>query len=448
MTRSVAIAGLADAISKNTKEKILLVPAARLAALRDSLSNVVQQTANFNEQLGGFVKTGGIVSADDEIATGANGSTVQVRQLLNNIWNTQDSALEARLAISSAISPRALGGFSAASKVLTEKAAEAGELLERLRADSAVLAATVSTVSAQATEAASASQEVGRLQGEIETRRRTIDENASAISAALATVNELSARAAVLEAQVSEFEPKLSAFDESITSRETSHAATMSKLAAATSSLTLTETALKEITQQAKDVLGEATVAGLSKEYANQATTVDGQLTKSRHAYYISVGLLVLSVMMALGLLPSWAASPMKPIPEWTFGTPTGAYVVQLLGALGSRILVILPAGLLAAFASTRHSALFRLREEYNHKKGLAASIDGFKAQAPDYAEAMAAAVFQELVKNPALAIDGKADHSPNGYLAKILEPRVREALAAMVASGGVLAAEKGEAKA
>lgn len=46
----------------------------------------------------------------------------------------------------------------------------------------------------------------------------------------------------------------------------------------------------------------------------------------------------------------------------------------------------------------------------------------------------MTAAVFQELLKNPALAIDGEADHSPNGYLSRLLQPKVREALAAMLA--------------
>ena len=447
MTRSAAIAGLASAIAKNTKEKILLVPAGRLIALRDNLNNVVQQTANFNEQMRAIVSSGGVMSADEAMATGGHGNTVQVRQLLDNIWNSQDGTLEARIAIASALSPRAIGGFTAAAKVLSEKATEAGDLVERLKADIAALSGTVSAVAEQAGSAADASHEIGRLQSEIEIRRRTIDENANAISAALATVSELSSRAAVLEAQVSEFEPKLKAFDENITAREKSHAEAMININAATASLRRTETALKEITQQAKDVLGAATVAGLSKEYANQATAVDDQLSYARWAYYFSVALLVLSVMMALGLLPSWVASPMRPMPDWHFGTPTGAYVVQLLGALGSRVLVILPAGLLAAFSSTRHAALFRLREEYNHKKGLAASIDGFKAQAPEYAEAMTAAVFQELVKNPALAIDGQVDHSPNGYLAKILEPRVREALAAMLAAGSVLASDKDKEK-
>lgn len=447
LARSRLIVDLARGLASSPKDRLMFAPTSRLIAVRDTADNIIAQTNNLAEQLRNIASWGGATSSDKAVLSAANGNTVQARQLLDNLWSAQDSTLDAYLLVAPAIFPRGLGKFAAASRKVEEAAVSANEMLNDLTGKAVALAATIEAVQARTGEADNGAEEVQRLLNEVEGRRKGTEEQAASIAAALATVEEFRSRAAVLRGQVDELEPKLMSFDENLASREKAHTDSLGKLSAATEGMTTARTELAQIIQDAKDVLGQATVAGLSREYANQATAINGQLTKARWAYYLSVGLLVLSVMLALGLLPFWIASPLRPIPEWRLGTPTGAYVVQLLGALGSRILVILPAGLLAAFASTRHAALFRLREEYNHKKGLAASIDGFKAQAPDYAEAMAAAVFQELVKNPALAIDGNADHSPNGYLAKILEPRVREALATMLAAGGVLAADKDKSK-
>lgn len=116
-------------------------------------------------------------------------------------------------------------------------------------------------------------------------------------------------------------------------------------------------------------------------------------------------------------------------MPTFSDSTPTGSIAVQVLAGLGSRGLLILPALLLAGFAAHRHSALFRLREEYSHKYSMAASVQGFKIQAPSFQEPIAAAVFTELLHNPAATMDKLQSANRNGFVDKLIMPRVEEAL-------------------
>ena len=76
----------------------------------------------------------------------------------------------------------------------------------------------------------------------------------------------------------------------------------------------------------------------------------------------------------------------------------SGADGVSFSGIL-SRLIILLPATWLAAFNSRRHRKLFQLRERYAHRAALAQSIEGFKQEAPDYEQEMAAAVFWDLTQ-------------------------------------------------
>src|SRR5690606_705920 len=98
------------------------------------------------------------------------------------------------------------------------------------------------------------------------------------------------------------------------------------------------------------------------------------QLSNARFWYYISIVALFLSVATALNILHPLGIG-LPALPSFAPDTPTGTIAVQALSALGSRVLLILPALLLAGFAARRHSALFRLREEYSHKYTMAASV-------------------------------------------------------------------------
>jgi hypothetical protein len=105
---------------------------------------------------------------------------------------------------------------------------------------------------------------------------------------------------------------------------------------------------------------------------------------------------------------------------------------IQAFSNLASRFLVILPGLLLIGFAARRHAALFNLREQYSHKWAIAASVEGFKTQAPNYKEPIAAAVFTELLANPAQTIDQQFNRRKNGFIDRLIKPVVDRTLERM----------------
>lgn len=70
--------------------------------------------------------------------------------------------------------------------------------------------------------------------------------------------------------------------------------------------------------------------------------------------------------------------------------------------------LLMVPAAWLTRFSAARHHQLFQLKEHYQYKYTLAMAVDGFKKQAPDHADAIAAETFNRLLFNPADRLDGK----------------------------------------
>ena len=82
------------------------------------------------------------------------------------------------------------------------------------------------------------------------------------------------------------------------------------------------------------------------------------------------------------------------------------------LGQVLIRALLLVPFAWLAKFAAARHATLFRLREHYAYKYSIAASVEGFKKQAPSLQDEIAAAAFRELTFNPADRMDSKSQES------------------------------------
>lgn len=73
---------------------------------------------------------------------------------------------------------------------------------------------------------------------------------------------------------------------------------------------------------------------------------------------------------------------------------------------------------------AVRHDRLFKLREHYAFKYSVASSVEGFKKQAPDLKEAIAAAAFFELTFNPATAMGTGADEArhPNPAMERVMK--------------------------
>jgi hypothetical protein len=81
----------------------------------------------------------------------------------------------------------------------------------------------------------------------------------------------------------------------------------------------------------------------------------------------------------------------------------------------------MIPAAWYAKFRATEYSTLFKLRELYAHKYSLAKSVDGFKKQAPEYADEIAATTYGQLTENPTKHLDVKEMEKHPSPLVEVL---------------------------
>ena len=433
-SRIAALTSGSESISKLDPTKLALAPTSRLQGLSNNLSALNQGIAEFTSLLG---SVGDVQNYDDSIGVlSGTANNANVRASLDVVQTATDNALEDFLILAAAARPKGIGSFAAASETLAQKATEASQLLERLQGEANALRKKGEELDAQAATVAHTQGEAQRLTEEIEKARRTADENEQKILASSVTAEDARAKAANVEAQVTAYADKFTQFEQALANREEAVKSGTERLINLEESLKQKEEQSNQLIEKATTMLGGATIAGLSATYHKKAIDVDKQLKLSRYGFYAAMAFLFLSVLVALNLTNFWGllTGVVAPLPAPQPGMTASEIAVRTLASLGSRALVVLPSLLLAGFTTHRHSTLFRLREEYSHKEAMAVSVQGFKEQAPSYQEPIAAAVFQELLANPATSMDVPAPkRKPNGFVQRLISPMVDDALKKML---------------
>lgn len=434
VTRGEAILAAVEPISAMTQENLVLAPLGQLKSLAENLSAFASAVDSLRTQLEQLQSWGGIARTDPNGTVFApNNQQMALRPPLDRLTGQVDGILTGYIHIAVATKPRAVGSFSAAAKKLQETAADFDGKLMAVGGALQSLEGKLQTVAASEESAAQSATKVGELLTGAQLESTSISEQLSVVTAARAEVEKVQKEAAALRAAVLDYQEQFEGFQKSLEQRSLALKEGNASLTKLTASLTEKEGEAQKLIMKAEEMLGGATIAGLSAAYSAQADSIDGQLSAARNWYYGSIFLLIISVLVALKLFTFWGGLQELPaLPVFSADQSVGAIAVQILAGLGSRLLLVLPALLLLGFTSHRHSMLFRLREEYNHKYAIAASVHGFKQQAPEFEEPIAAAVFQELLQNPADSMDERKARRENGFLARIIQPQVEAALERM----------------
>ena len=428
------LASLANSLITTPADKFGLVPTTRLIAFAENIRSVdavTDEILNLVSQLESF---GGPQQFEPTSGSfiAVNGQQVQVGQVLSRMASAVDAALENYVVIAGVIRPRSIGTFTAAAQLMAENASQSAALIGEWEKKSAAHSRLVDELKSAVDASGSSSAEVTRILAEVEKLRATSEENEAKIRAALAAIEETRETAGTLQAEVTAYETTFRGFQNTLDARTKQLVSGDEELLRITKGFTDQQEAVASIIAQANTMLGSATVAGLSTHYDDRYEKLDKQVSAAKRSFYYSLAFLIFSVLLVLNFVHWDGLYLPEAFPGVASDTPTGAIAVRALSAFGARALVILPALLLAGFASKRHASLFRLREEYNHKFTAAASVNGFKAQAPNYEEQIAGAVFQELLVNPANTMDDKRPERRNGFIDKIIGPRVEAALEKM----------------
>ncbi len=184
---------------------------------------------------------------------------------------------------------------------------------------------------------------------------------------------------------------------------------------------------------RSREVLGEATVSGLSDSFAREMRGTRNQLRWIQLLFFFSVACLLVAAGIVLNAFP-W-------VEKWVhivrFEPPANADPTAIalfyVGNFVSKLTFLLPPLILLLFAGRRYTELFRLKTQYTYKYAVAASLPGFKVEAPNFADAITALAFKELLFNPGERINAPEEKSDNAgeltFIQRMLEPIIKKAM-------------------
>ncbi len=221
----------------------------------------------------------------------------------------------------------------------------------------------------------------------------------------LSQIKATSDDASSLQSQVNEYKEAFELFQRQLDARNIEISEGAKKQRSLLDFFDTQQSEIKRITQQSTQMLSSATVAGLAANFNAIRSELTGELRKATSAFYWGILLLTISALplaalvlqpLLIDIFPEWFSSSRRVIGS------TNANGWQYIGQVLGRLLILLPAAWYVSFAGIRYFQLFRLREHYAYKYSMAASVEGFKQQAPGYEADIAAVVFEQLAFNPA----------------------------------------------
>ncbi len=278
--------------------------------------------------------------------------------------------------------------------------------------------------------------------GKVETSNNEIEKLKAKANSNGNEISTVLEKATSLETQVNSFKEKFDTFDLKLEERNEDFANADIELNTLLTEKNpelrklLTETtALKEqlekIKTDSREVLGNATAAGLASMFRSAGDRLSRPLVISHIVFYFSIVAIFISILIVMDALPPIRnyiqLPPLKP----PSGSDTGDAILFIFGSVLSRFMIMLPGLLLAGFASKWHRSLQRLSEEYMHKETVAASVPGFKVESGEkFKEAIAAAAFENMLVNPARKFEEPhpADKK-DGWLASFIKNPIRDVI-------------------
>ena len=240
----------------------------------------------------------------------------------------------------------------------------------------------------------------------------------------LTKVSRISNEADSLKSQVDAYETQFQEFQQSLNDRNTAFKKWSKDVEALYVGLNWNKEQIGNVIKRAEEMLKGATNAGLASTFNATLAELDGKLKWAQGIFYFSIFLLLVSAL-PLALYVALAMGSFEPQTDAASGAVKGIWSNLALAFNGKGLslsttvalfLLMLPAVWLTKFSAARHHQLFQLKEHYQYKYSLAMAVDGFKKQAPDHADAIAAETFYRLLFNPADRLEGKnaSDEHPS----------------------------------
>lgn len=415
-----------------------LIPDAVLNEISTRAVAVRAIVVKLAEQIGGFDLESKIVSLDATAMTAANekGQSVNLAPTFLELYPAVQTLLSALYQIRAMAGINETRGISLQlSQIDAARSAQRrgyGELNRLRRATNEARRQLDETI--QATKLATEEIEVIKVRAS--QARDEIESKNNQSTELNETTKNIQSQAEQLKATVSGYQDSFDVFQKQLDSRNEQFSKGQAEQAQILNEMTDIRKEIQRLQDRSREVLGEATMSGLTESFAREMKTAKWQAFRMQVLFFFSVVFLLASAGVVSNAFP-WLETWIRPIrlEPPSSSSPYAVGLIHFVNLLNKAIL-LLPALLLLGFAAKRYAEVFRIKTLYTYKYTIAASLPGFKIETPTHAEAITAAAFKELLVNPRDVDNSQKEtgsKDDNSFLERFLEPSIKKALEKMI---------------
>lgn len=433
-----AASALAAMTTKLTvKDGGAFVPKAYLEALRDRLKEFDSSLESVNAQFRAVADQGGFASFDEAAysVTTKAGNGINLGKFIRNAFARMDAAYAAWYQLRLVVRTPKLKELSDILRLGETQTATISELAVAAANSTDGIKSISEEINEWHNNADENTLEINRILKSVQSERKSIDENVATAAAKLAEISATAASAAELSASIRAHKSSFDQFDEETKLRTAVFETQKRQYEDLKNELTEARERASTLISDSENLLRGATNAGLAASFSQLQKTIGLELFFARWSFYLSITLLVfLTLPIAIYVFPGLQIL-FKQITGLSFDpllpkTMADHSSFETIAQIAARALLLVPGIWLVRFAAARHERLFRLREHYAFKYSVASSVEGFKQQAPEMKDAIAAAAFFELTFNPATRMDASSTEAryPNPIMEWVMQKLQKKA--------------------
>ncbi len=385
-----------------------------LKQLKNTLAwgkHVKTRLDNMSGALAPFTEKDAIVQAFDETSltfTGADGNTVTILDDAKKFNDSVEEMLWLFCLLTPSVRARGSVDFTATSEALTNVYNDLRSGYNEIREGLASVTSNSDGLKKSIDAITQEADEIKRIKAEMANERKSASEYLAEITNNRSSIKEVHEEAVSLKNSVVEYKGTFDAFQKSVDNRNAAFEAGNSRLKDLIQKFEQREKNIEAIEIKAEDMLSSSTVAGLASHFLKLRNELTTELSATQETFRKGIIFLAASAIPLLLFVLHPVLSPL-------YAKLLSANVEQIMssfnasthdkwGYLGQtigRLTLLIPAVWFVSFTAIRYSSLFRLREHYAYKYSMAAAVEGFKHQAPEYQEEIAAMVLEQLAFNP-----------------------------------------------
>ena len=395
----------------------VLILKENVITLRDALSRCNLHTKQIIDNEISIRSNGGIISIDNfsMFIKNANNADHNIAGILREIYKSVQIIIGNYKDTNAALNPSS-ANFSHAVADIQDRLYKIRETFNNITDIKSKADVNIANMEEILNTANNNLKDITNYKSESNTNLSQASTNTQKSNELLENINNINDKAINLEGQVRQYQDIFNDFQNKLDIRTTEYKKSSEQINSLIENITEIKEEIDQKNKDAEAMLTGATTAGLASAYEKALNETKEKLETAKRGFYLSIFLFLCSSIPLIGYLAAKL---------FLDGKNSSIQINHIDPTIVSALIIIMVPTIWATkFSAARHHNLFILKELYQHKYSLAMAVDGFKKQAPEYAEAIAAATFKELLNNPADRIqDSKAigDH-PNPLFNAILD--------------------------